>query len=131
MWNEFRAFLIKQNMLALAIAVVIGAATNDVIQGLVNDFIMPLINAVSPAKAWQDLRFPQSGPVQFTYGHFLSVLLKFVIVGFICWRLTLMIIKPAKPEDKPATRECPFCRQNIDARATRCPHCTSQLTAAA
>ena len=64
MIREFKAFLIKQNMLALAIAVVIGAATNDVVQGLVNDFIMPIINAISPTKAWQDLRFPQAGAVQ-------------------------------------------------------------------
>jgi large conductance mechanosensitive channel len=130
MLKEFRAFLIKQNMLALAIAVVIGAATNDVVQGLVNDFIMPIINAVSPTKAWQDLRFPQSGAIQFTYGHFLSVLLKFVIVGFICWRLMLLLIRPPKPDEKPATRECPFCRQTVDARATRCAYCTSQLAAA-
>src|SRR5438094_818979 len=130
MLREFRAFLIKQNMLALAIAVVIGAATNDVIQGLVNDFIMPVINAVSPTKAWQDLRLPQTGPVQFTYGHFLSVLLKFVIVGFVCWRLTLSLIRPPKADEKPATRECPFCRQTVDARATRCAYCTSQLAAA-
>ena len=129
MWQEFRAFLIKQNMLALAIAVVIGAATNDVVQGLVNDFIMPVINAVSPTKAWQDLRFPSTGPVQFTYGHFLSVLLKFAIVGFVCWRLTLLFIKPPKPTEKAATRECPFCRQTIDARASRCAYCTSQLAA--
>jgi large conductance mechanosensitive channel len=130
MWREFRAFLIKQNMLALAIAVVIGAATNDVVQGLVNDFIMPIVNAISPTKAWQELRFPQTGPVQFTYGHFLSVLLKFAIVGFICWRLTLALITSPKTEDKPATKECPYCRQAIDARATRCAHCTSQLAAA-
>jgi large conductance mechanosensitive channel len=131
MWREFRAFLIKQNMLALAIAVVIGAATNDVVQGLVNDFIMPVVNAVAPTKAWQDLRFPSSGPVQFTYGHFLSVALKFAIVGFICWRLTLALIRPAKSDEKPATRECPFCRVSNDARATRCAHCTSQLAVAA
>jgi large conductance mechanosensitive channel len=130
MWNQFKAFLIKQNMLALAIAVVIGAATNDVIQGLVNDFIMPIVNAVAPTKAWQDLKFPSSGPVQFTYGHFLSVLIKFIIVGFICWRLTLALIKPAQPDEKPATRECPFCLQTIDARAKRCAYCTSQLAAA-
>lgn len=127
MWQEFRAFLIKQNMLALAVAVVIGAATNDVVQGIVNDFIMPVVNAIAPSKAWQDLRFPSSGPVQFTYGHFLSVLLKFAIVGFICWRITLLFIKP-KPDAKAATRECPFCRQTIDARASRCAYCTSQLT---
>jgi large conductance mechanosensitive channel len=130
MLREFRAFLIKQNMLALAIAVVIGAATNDVVQGLVNDFIMPIVNAISPTKAWADLRFPSSGPVQFTYGHFLSVLLKFLIVGLICWRLTMALIKAPKADEKPATRDCPFCRQAIDARATRCAYCTSQLAAA-
>jgi large conductance mechanosensitive channel len=130
MWKEFKAFLIKQNMLALAIAVVIGAATNDVVQGLVNDFIMPVINAVSPSKAWAELRFPSSGPVQFTYGHFLSVLMKFVIIGFVCWRLTLALIKTPKSESKPSTRECPFCRQTIDAPASRCAFCTSQLAAA-
>ena len=130
MWKEFKAFLIKQNMLALAIAFVIGAATSDVVQGLVNDFIMPVINAASPSKAWTELRFPSSGPVQFTYGHFLSVLMKFVIVGFVCWRLTLALIKPAKPDEKPATRECPFCRQTVDARASRCAFCTSQFAAA-
>ena len=131
MWKEFKAFLLKQNMLALAIAVVIGAATNDVVQGLVNDFIMPVINAVSPSKAWVDLRFPQSGPVQFTYGHFLSVLMKFAIVGFICWCITIALIRPPKADEKPATRECPFCRQTIDARATRCAYCTTQLAATA
>jgi len=118
MWKEFKAFLIKQNMLALAIAVVIGAATNDVVQGLVNDFIMPVVNAASPTKDWQALRFPQSGPVQFTYGHFLSVLLKFVIVGFVCWRLTLALIKPAKPEEKPAADE-PQTRPRNNAEAWR------------
>jgi large conductance mechanosensitive channel len=130
MWQDFKAFLIKQNMLALAIAVVIGAAANDVIQALVNDFIMPLINAVLPAGGWQQATFGV-GRVQFTYGHFLSVFLKFVIVGIICWRLTRMFMRPPKPDEKPATRECPFCRQSIDARATRCAFCTSTLAAAA
>ena len=130
MWKDFKAFLIKQNMLALAVAVVIGAAMNDVIQALVNDFIMPLINAVLPGGSWQQATFG-AGAVQFTYGHFLSVLLKFIIVGFLCWRLMLMFVRPAKPDEKPATRECPFCRQSVDARASRCAFCTSDLRAAA
>jgi large conductance mechanosensitive channel len=130
MWQDFKAFLIKQNMLALAIAVVLGAATNDVIQALVNDFIMPLINAILPAGGWQQATFG-AGPVQFTYGHFLSVLLKFFIVGLVCWRVMLMVVRPPKPDEKPATRECPFCRQSVDARASRCAFCTSDLRAAA
>ena len=130
MWQDFKAFLIKQNMLALAIAVVIGAATNDVIQGLVNDFIMPVINAVLPAGSWQDASFT-IGRATFTYGHFLSVLLKFVIVALVCWRVLLLVMRPPKADEKPATRECPFCRQNVDARASRCSFCTSDLRAAA
>ena len=65
MWKDFKAFLIKQNMLALAIAVVLGAATNDVVQALVNDFIMPIVNAVLPAGGWQQATFGY-GRVQFT-----------------------------------------------------------------
>ena len=130
MWQDFKAFLIKQNMLALAIAVVLGAATNDVVQALVNDFIMPVINAVIPAGSWEQATFG-AGRVQFTYGHFLSVLLKFVIVGIVCWRIARMLMRPPKADEKPATRECPHCRQSIDARATRCAFCTSDLRAAA
>ena len=130
MWKDFKAFLVKQNMLALAIAVVIGAATNDVIQALVNDFIMPVINAVLPAGGWQEASFG-IGRAKFTYGHFLSVLLKFLIVGFVCWRILLLFVRPPKPDEKPATRECPFCRQSVDARASRCAYCTSDLRAVA
>ena len=130
MLQDFKAFLVKQNMLALAIAVVIGAATNDVVQGLVNDFIMPVINAMLPAGGWQDASF-DVGRAKFTYGHFLSVLLKFVIVAFVCWRILLIFVRPPKADEKPATRECPFCRQNVDARASRCAYCTSDLRSAA
>jgi large conductance mechanosensitive channel len=127
MLREFKAFLIKQNVLALAIAVVIGAAVNDVVQGLVNDFIMPIVGALMPGTAWQNLTW-SIGRVEFLYGHFLSVLLKFVIVAFVAWQIARALIKPSD-EPKPATRPCPFCKQSIDATATRCSFCTSQLTA--
>ena len=130
MLKEFKAFLIKQNMLALAIAVVLGVATNDLVQGVVNDFIMPVVNATTPGSAWQTATI-DIGSAKFLVGHFLSVLLKFLVIGLVCWRLTLLLIRPPKPNETPATRECPYCRENIDARASRCAHCTSQLAAAA
>src|SRR4051812_13058439 len=113
MLKEFKAFLIKQNMLALALAVVLGVATNDLVQGLVNDFIMPIVNAATPGSTWQTATV-DIGSVKFLIGHFLSVLLKFVVIGFVCWRITLLFIKPPKANETPATRECPFCRENID-----------------
>ncbi len=128
MWKEFKAFLIKQNMLALAIAVVLGAATNNLVQGIVNDFIMPVIKAFSPATDWEHMT-AVVGRITFTYGHFLSVLLNFFIVGLVAWQITRQFIKPPKPDEKPAMKDCPFCRQSIDARATRCAFCTSDVAA--
>ena len=126
MWSDFKAFLFKQNILALALAVVIGTATNDLVQALVNDFIMPLIQAVSPTDEWQEATLGV-GPVEFLVGHFASVLLNFVIIAFVAWRLTKMFIAAPKPGETPATRPCTFCRQVVDATATRCAYCTSQL----
>lgn len=129
MLRDFKAFLLKSNILALALAVVIGVATNELVQALVADFVMPIVAAIGPdAKAWETLTTP--GPVALRYGHFAGILLNFIIVAFVAWRLMVMFVKEPKTEPKPATKECDFCRMNIDARAMRCPHCTSELTGA-
>jgi large conductance mechanosensitive channel len=126
MLKEFKAFLLKQNILALALAVVIGAATNELVQAVVSDFIMPIVTTVGPnPKNWEALVTP--GPVAMRYGHFLGILLNFVIVAFVCWRITKAIIKEPTSDPKPATKECQYCRQQLDARATRCAYCTSAL----
>ena len=128
MWREFKAFLIKQNVIALAVAFIIGVATSDLVKAVVDDFIMPIVSAVLPAGGWQTWTFPSTGPVRFTIGHFLSVLVNFTIIVLVVWQITRRIIRPA-PDEKPATRPCPYCKQAIDAAATRCAYCTSQLTA--
>jgi large conductance mechanosensitive channel len=129
MWREFKAFLLKQNILALALAVVIGTATNDLVQALVRDFIMPIIQAITPTDSWREATL-QVGPVAFLIGDFAAVLLNFVIVAFVAWRLTKAFIKPPAPDAKPATKKCQFCKMEIDAEAVRCAHCTSELRAA-
>ena len=130
MWIEFKAFLLKQNILALALAVVVGTATNGLVQALVNDFIMPVVNLVTPGDAWREVTVGY-GRLQFLVGHFASVLLNFIIVALVAWRMTKLFITPPKPDEKPATRPCPFCRQVVDATATRCAWCTSQIERAA
>ena len=124
MWKEFKAFLVKENVLALAIAVVVGGALNKLVTALVEDFIMPIVAATTPdPKSWQSVVTP--GPVPFKIGDFGSALLNFLIVGFVAWRISKAFIRPAAPA--PATKQCPFCKMSIDATATRCSHCTSQL----
>ena len=129
MWRDFKAFLLKQNILALAIAVVVGTATNDLVQALVRDFIMPIIEAITPTDAWREATL-QVGPVAFLIGDFAAAVLNFVIVALVAWRLAKIFIKPPAPDAKPVTKKCQYCKMEIDAEALRCAHCTSELMAA-
>lgn len=129
MWQEFKAFLIKQNAIALAIAVVIGAALNTLVQAIVNDFIMPAVAVVTPSGEWQKVVWT-IGPLKLGVGNFLSALLNFLIIGFVCWRISKAFVKAAPAAPPPPTKQCPFCRMDMDPAATRCPHCTSELAAA-
>jgi large conductance mechanosensitive channel len=129
MWREFKAFLITQNVLALAIAVVIGAALGKVIDSVVADFIMPIVGATTPGGAWRQWTL-DVGTVRFGVGNFLNALLNFLIVGFVVWRMTKALIRPPAATPGSATKACAFCRMTIDAGATRCPHCTSAVGAA-
>lgn len=126
MWAEFKAFLIKQNALALAIAFVIGAALNTVVQSIVNDVIMPIVAVMTPSGDWQKAVW-QAGPVAFGVGNLASSVLNFLIIGFVAWRMSKLFIREAPPAPAPATKACPYCRMSIDAAASRCPHCTSAL----
>ena len=126
MIRDFKAFLVKQNALALAIGVVIGAALTKVVTAIVDDIIMPIIAVAQPGGNWQKATL-DAGPFHFLVGDLLNAILNFVIIGFVVWRISKAFMKPdlAAP-----TRPCPFCRMTTDVAATRCPHCTSQLTAA-
>lgn len=129
MWREFKAFLLKQNVLALAIAVVVGAALNDVVNGIVEFLIMPIVGVATPGGTWREAVLPV-GPIRFGIGPLAAAILKFLIVGWVAWQFTKVFIKP-EPE-KPPTKTCPFCRMiDLDLSGTRCPHCTSELTEAA
>ena len=130
MWREFKAFLIKQNVLALAIAVVIGAALGKVIDSLVADFIMPIVGVVTPGGEWRQWTV-RAGRVRFGVGNFLNAVLNFLIVGFVAWRIMKAFVRPAATAPDAATKACPFCRMTVDSAATRCPHCTSALAARA
>lgn len=124
MWSEFKAFLVKENVLALALAVVIGAALAKVVSAVVADFIMPIVGYAVPGGAWRTVTY-DVGPVKFAVGDFAGVLIDFLIIAFIVWRISKAIVRP--PAAAPI-RSCPYCRMAIDQAASRCAHCTSDLT---
>ena len=124
MWRDFKSFLIKQNALALAIAVVIGAALNDVVKAIVEGFIMPIVGAIVPDGDWRTMVVPV-GRIEFMVGIVLAAILNFLVVGFVAWRLSRLLLPSPTT---PATKACQFCKQaDLDIAASRCPHCTSQL----
>jgi len=121
MLKEFREFLLKQNVVALAIAIVVGTALNTLVKAVVDDFIMPLILYAMPGGDWQKATWTL-GRIKFGVGDFLAATINFIIVAFVAWRISKIFIKPPG-----ATKNCPFCKMSMEAAATRCPYCTSQL----
>jgi large conductance mechanosensitive channel len=124
-FKDFKDFLLKQNVVALAIAVVVGTALNTLVKAVVDDFIMPLITYMQPGADWRTATW-NVGPVKFGVGDFLAAVINFLIVAFVAWRISRIFIKPAADVPK---KNCPYCKETMDAGATRCPHCTSQLAA--
>jgi large conductance mechanosensitive channel len=131
MLNDFKAFLIKQNAVALAIAVVIGAALNGVVTSIVDGLIMPIVATISPDPAsYQNITWTL-GRLVLKPGLVLAALINFLIVGLVVWRLSKLLIKPAADAPKAPTKACPFCKMgDLDLAAVRCPHCTSELAGA-
>jgi large conductance mechanosensitive channel len=122
--RDFRNFLLKENFIALALAVVLGGAVGKVVTAIVDDFIMPIVGAIAPDGDWRKATW-DVGAVKFGVGDFASVLINFIIIAFVIWRISKLLEKPAPP---PVTvRTCQFCKMPIEDGSTRCPHCTSQL----
>jgi large conductance mechanosensitive channel len=131
--TEFRQFILRGNVVDLAVGIVIGVAFTGVVQGLVKDFINPLIAAVFGKPDFSKFHFTINHAV-FSYGDFFSRALTLIIIGATVFFLVIkpvnvMIdrfhLSPASPS--PATRTCPACFTDIPLKATRCPNCTSEL----
>ena len=122
--SEFKAFLLKQNALALAIGVVIGGAVGKVVSGIVDDLIMPIIGVVLPGGEWRNAQLPLLGTNAIKYGDLIGRLIDFVIVSAVVFFIVKMFIREGPP---PATKTCPQCLEIVPAAATRCRACTSAI----
>ncbi len=128
MLKEFKSFVMRGNVLDLAVAVIIGGAFGKIVASLVNDVIMPLIGALMGGINFSELEAPVGNAI-IKYGMFIQTVVDFLIVAFVIF----LIIKAANTMKKPApaaaptTKECPRCLSTINIKATRCPNCTSEL----
>ena len=148
MLKEFREFIMRGNVLDLAVGIIIGSAFGGVVKSLVDDVLMPPVGLALGQVDFKDLYLllkqgatpgpyasiaaaKEAGAVTLNIGQFINTIINFLIVGFAVF----LVVRVAnrmhqKPEAAPTTRECPYCKSNIPLGATRCPNCTSELKAA-
>jgi len=142
MIREFREFIMRGNVVDLAVGVIIGTAFGRIVSSLVSDVIMPpvglLLNGVDfsnlfvslNGQAYKTLAEAQAaGAPTLNYGNFINALIDFLIVGIVIFLMIRAINRMQEPAPVAAlsTKECPHCFSAISIRATRCPNCTSQL----
>jgi len=149
-WNEFKEFAVKGNAVDLAVGVIIGAAFGSVITSLVKDVVMPPISVLTGGLDFSNkfviLRAAKDGSTAFNtpadaakagaitwnYGNFITLVINFLIVATAIFLLIRLINQLRRPAEKPPDqKECPACAMKIPIKATRRPHCTSELTEAA
>ncbi len=128
MLKEFKAFIMRGNVLDLAIAVVIGGAFGKIVGSLVNDIIMPLIGLVTGGVNFSE-RSSTIGQAVITWGVFVQTVIDFLIVALVIFIIvkTANKLKKAPAPADPTTKECPYCLSTIPIKATRCAHCTSEV----
>src|SRR5262249_47311092 len=143
MWKEFKEFAVKGNVVDLAVGVIIGAAFGKIVSSVVEDLLMPPIGRAVGNLDFSNLYIPLSekvksglalaeakklGPV-FAYGNFITVTINFVIVAFCIFLLVKGINRMKQPKSgPPVVKDCPACAMSIPIKATRCPHCTTELS---
>jgi large conductance mechanosensitive channel len=130
--SEFKQFVLRGNVIDLAVGIVIGAAFAAVVQAAVTDLLTPLIAAIFGKPDFSQLTFEINNSV-FKYGHFLNTLIAFLIIA---WVVFFFVVKPVnalmslsqrRESPDPSTRKCPECRSEIPIDARRCAFCTSEV----
>lgn len=146
-FEEFKAFVMRGNVMDLAVGVIIGAAFQSIINSLVNDIIMPIISLITGGIDFSNMFIQLSGDTKFAtlaaaqeagvavfaYGNFITAVLNFLIMAFAIFCMVKSVNKLSQltahkeAEAEPTTKKCPYCQSEIDIKATKCPHCTSDL----
>lgn len=146
MLKEFKEFAMRGNVVDMAVGIIIGAAFGAIVKSLVSDIMMPPIGMILGNVDFSNLflvlkdgtttgpylsltEAQKVGAVTINYGLFLNAVISFIIVAFAVFILIRNInrLRKQEPAAAPDTKDCPFCFSAIPLKATRCPHCTSEL----
>ena len=133
--EEFKEFISRGNVMDMAVGVIIGASFKAIVDSLVADIINPLLGLFGGMN-FSEYKLQLAENVTLNYGNFITSIINFLIMAFVIFCIVKfmngMSAKFAKKEEEvaaePTTKACPFCKSEIAIEATRCPHCTSELS---
>ena len=142
--GEFKEFIMRGNVMDMAIGVIIGGAFGTIINSLVSDILMPLISLATGGVNFENwfvsldgtkyatlAEAQEAGAATLNFGVFINSIIYFIIIAFCIFMmikaLNKLNSKEEEPEAAPTTKICPFCKSEVAIEATRCPHCTSAL----
>lgn len=132
--KEFKEFALKGNVVDLAVGVIIGAAFKAIVDSLVNDILMPLLSLFWSAENLADIAVTLPNGNALTYGNFIGAVINFIIMSFVIFLFVKFITglrkrfeRVEEVVEEATTKQCPYCKTDIDKDATRCPNCTSNV----
>ena len=142
MVKEFKEFIMRGNVMDMAVGVIVGGAFSTIVNSLVNDVLMPVISLATGKIDFSNLFIAldggeyanlaaaqEAGASVFAYGSFIQAVIQFLIIAFCIFMVVKGMNKLRKPEPEaaPTTKVCPFCKNEVPLEATRCGFCTSEL----
>ena len=128
-FQEFKKFALKGNVMSLAVGMIIGTSSSGLVTALLDNIISPIIGCFN-TNGLEGLSVT-IGKATLTYGAFITAVINFFIMAFIVFIMVSEVNKITsigKKEEEKTTKECPFCKSEINIKATKCPHCTSDLS---
>ncbi|MCD7736948.1 MAG: large conductance mechanosensitive channel protein MscL [Lachnospiraceae bacterium] len=140
--DEFKTFIMRGNVIDMAVGVIIGGAFSNIVSSLVNDIVMPVVTLITGRINFTDLMIPLDGNSYSTlaaaqdagasviaYGNFIQMVVEFLLTALVIFLVIKGINKLHKPAPapEPTTKICPFCKSEIHKDAVKCPHCASEL----
>lgn len=136
MVKGFREFLLKHQVLGLAVAVIVGGAIGKVVSSLVADIIMPLVSLLIPGGEWRTAKLILSKTVgadgkevvnAVSYGNFAGSIIDFIVIAACIYMITKTFIKDEVPTPAPPSKTCPRCKETVAAEANKCKFCTADI----
>lgn len=129
--DEFKKFIARGNVMDMAVGVIIGSAFTAIVTSLVDDLLMPVLSLITGGMDFSSLCVvlgTGENAATLNYGSFVAAVINFLLIAIVIFLLVKGINKAmGKKEAEPTTKECPYCHEKISIKATKCPHCTSDL----